>query len=345
MKNNTPLLNMMLEDQLKEQDVYRPCAYWKEYSSRTANAIRSDGIENFRSNSRIGKGYADTALMDPFDLLSNMSWKHKIHKRVRTSSPVKKYLIDPYIKQNKRYFQEAQKYRDLYYTNILGEWFAQFSTEHDLPDTLIGNPQNVVSIDGQKIGLVYLTSFLRIHNYSKSIDFSKVKSVFEIGGGFGAFAHTLLHLYPNIKKYAYLDIPPIVYVGTQYLKHFYPNNVIDYTQTRGMKKIRFSPDDKREIISLCPWQIQNLEADIDLFWNSASFQEMTRDVVRNYASHIGRLLNKESKICLMVYKKGNPDKTIIPKDILEIVENETSFSFEEYEIEMNINDDLHFIGV
>jgi len=344
MQNNTNLLDVMLEDQMKAQDLYKPCAYWEGYSLRTANAIRADGIETFRGNSRIGKGYADTALMDPFDLLSNMSWKHKVHRLIRNSQPFKKYFVDPYIKQINSTFKRSQQYKDLYYTHILGEWFAEFSKQHDLPDTLVGNPLDVVSINGHKIGLSYLVSFLRVHNYSKSVDLSKVTSVFEIGGGFGSFAHTLMHLYPNIKKYVYLDIPPTVYVGTQYLKHFYPDNVIDYTQTRTAEKIAFSGNDEREILSICPWQIEQLDINVDLFWNSASFQEMTEEVVTNYSQNLKRFLHDKSKVCLMTYKIGNAAKTISPERVVELVEAQTNFSFKELGVEMDINDDRHFIG-
>lgn len=80
--------------------------------------------------------------------------------------------------------------------------------------------------------------------------------MFEIGGGFGQYIHVLLQNYSNIKKILYLDIVPNIYVGTQYLKRFYGESVIDYNITRKMNKIQFSDNNKLEIICIAPWQIE-----------------------------------------------------------------------------------------
>lgn len=345
MQNDPKLLDMMLHDQLKQKGLYHPGPYWKGYASRTAKAIRSDGVEHFRGNSRIGKGYADTVLMDPFDLSPLDSWKSYIYSRIVQLPVFKRYFVDPYIKHNEWHFQQTQNYKNLYYTNILGSWFSQFSKLYSLPDTLVGNPQDTISINNYKIGRSYLATFLRVHNYSKTVDFSKVESIFEIGGGFGAFCHTILHLFPNIKKYLYLDIPPILYVGTQYLKHFYGDEVIDYAQTKNSPSIHFSQSDQREIITICPWQIEKVDARFDFFWNSASFQEMNHDILINYTQHISHMLRgNDSKICLYIYKGGKPERTLMPNELIGIVESNCSVMFEELDPELEIINAHYFLG-
>lgn len=345
MQDDLKLLDMMVKDQLNQRDMYRPGPYWKRYSSRITKAIHADGLQDFRSNSRIGKGYTDTVLMNPFDLSALDSLKSKVYKRIVEFPSFKRHFVNPYIRHIEKRFQQTQKYKDSYYTNMLGDWFSQFSKKYSLPDTLIEKPQDTISIHNYRIGMNYLTSFLRIHNYSKIVDFSKVKSVFEIGGGFGAFCHTLLQLFPNIRKYLYLDIPPILYVSTQYLKHLYKDEIIDYRQTRDLNSIHFSSNDTREIIAICPWQIEKTEANIDLFWNSASFQEMTKGMVINYTRHIGRMLRgNDSKLCLYVYKGGRPEKTLLPKELLGIIENNISVVFKELKPEVEIRDAHYFLG-
>jgi putative sugar O-methyltransferase len=200
--------------------------------------------------------------------------------------PVFKNLIKRYDRINRKHIDQIQHYKSLYFSSILGNWFSGLLNKYDLPDTLAGHPQQTLSINTIKIGEVYLRVFAWIDEYSKVIDFSKVRTVAEIGGGFGAFAHTILQWFPNIRKYLYLDIPPTLYVGTQYLKHFYGKDVIDYTATRKLDTIRFSTDDNREILAICPWQIEKVEDSFDFFWNSSSFQEMPKDVVSNYANNI-----------------------------------------------------------
>ena len=345
MQNDPQLLDMMLQDQFKQKGLYHPGPYWKGYSSRVEMAIRSEGLQNFRANNRIGKGFADTLLINPFDLLSSDSWKTMVYKRIVGFPIIKRYIVGPYIKLNEFHFQQAQRYKNLYYTNTLENWFSLFSKQYSLPDTLVGNPQDTISINNYKIGRSYLASFIRVHNFSKIIDFNKIESVFEIGGGFGSLCHTLLHFFPNIRKYLYLDIPPILYAGTQYLKHFFKGEVLDYRQTRKLSSIRFSENDTREIIAVCPWQIEKIDAEMDLFWNSASFQEMTKDMVVNYAKHIERMLkDKESRRCLYLYKGGDPEKTLIPKDLLGIITNNASVVFEEIEPELEIDNVHYFVG-
>ena len=138
----------------------------------------------------------------------------------------------------------------------------------------------------------------------------------------------------------------MLYVGTQYLKQFYYDEVMDYLQTREKKKIKLSSNDQRQIIAICPWEIEKIDVDIDLFWNSNSFQEMTRDMVINYIQHIDRMLidNNDSKVCIFVYKSGNPDNTLMPKDLLKIIENNSSIVFDELEPEFEIRNAHYFLG-
>ena len=63
---------------------------------------------------------------------------------------------------------------------------------------------------------------------------------FEIGGGVGTNVHLVLENYKNIRKVLYLDIPPNLYVGTQYLKAFYGNAVSDYRTLKTLDSIKFS---------------------------------------------------------------------------------------------------------
>jgi len=339
-KNDLELLDVMLRDQSKQLEHYRPGLYWEDYSSRMIKAVRSDGLEDFRSNVRIGKGFVDAVLMDPFDLSSPDSWKSKLQGKIVRNYFLRKYLIDHYVYLNNHLFKSlTQKYQNLYYTNMLSDWFSEFSTKYNLPDTLVGNPQDTVSISNHKMGRMYLSMYSRIHNYSKVVDFSQVKVVFEIGGGFGAFAHTLLHIFPNIRKYIYLDLPSTLYVATQYLKHFFGNEVTDYRETKNLDRILFSSNNEREILSVCPWQIEKIDADVDLFWNSASFQEMPKATVVNYLQYVERLLKngKQPKFCLFLYSDGKQGKKIEIEDAVEICSENTSFKFEEVEPEIKID--------
>ena len=60
-----------------------------------------------------------------------------------------------------------------------------------------------------------------------------------------------------------------------------------YEKTREEKYININSLTKASV--LCPWQIEHLQGEIDLFLNFISFQEMEPDVVKNYLKHISRL--------------------------------------------------------
>ena len=342
MRDDLELLNLMVADQDQQVGHYHPGEYWSNNCMRIVEAIRKDGLVDFRANSSIGKGYADTVLIDPFDLNTFSNLKGKIHKCILSFSFVERYLLSPFRNRVRCHFNEARRFRSLYYTEILGEWFAEFSKKYDLPDTLVANPQDTVEINGEKIGMCYLVAFLRLHNFSKRIDFAKAENAMEIGGGFGAWAHTLMHCFPNIKKYVYLDIPLMLYVGTQYLRNFFDNEVVDYAQTRDLEKISFAQG--REIITICPWQINKLEGQIDLFFNSASFQEMSEDIVLNYSQNLKPLLHEKSEICLCEYNSDKTEEIIIPQRLNEIVSSGAGVTFSQLPSEFEIYDIDYYIG-
>jgi hypothetical protein len=111
----------------------------------------------------------------------------------------------------------------------------------------------------------------------------------------------------------YLDITPNLYVGTQYLKAFYGDAVTDYRQTRDLTRIGFQDDDSLEILAIAPWQIENLDASVDMLFNSNSFVEMPRFVVQNYVS---KVMEKSPEVVIgLVSYDNNTDSTIPPDDL------------------------------
>ena len=76
---------------------------------------------------------------------------------------------------------------------------------------------------------------------------------------------------------------PNLFVGTEYLRSFYGESVKDYLSFRNKNEIKFSENDKLEIYCIPPWEIKNIHSKIDHFHNSASFQEMPKNVIENYA--------------------------------------------------------------
>jgi len=307
----------MLADARDQDGIYRPGPFWSGYAARIATALENEGLAGFRSSAAIGRGYCDVFNDDPAGALGGVPGRlYAAAKAIGVQRP-----IDTAWRGRDRV---RQRQKDRRFTSTLGPWMRSFRARFDLPDTLVGNPQRRVSFSGEEIGELYLRDFAWVDDYGKRVDLAAVRSVFEIGGGFGSMAHTVLHLFPNIRKYLYVDIPPNLYVGTQYLRQFYPDAVLDYEHTRHRARITFSQNGEREIIALCPWQLERVEAEFDLFWNSTSFQEMTPEIVANYARHIARLMGRDGAVCLYVYAALPSSPTLSASQVSRLIEDRTS---------------------
>jgi putative sugar O-methyltransferase len=158
-----------------------------------------------------------------------------------------------------------------------------------IPPSLLGGCQDYVEVGGRRIATLYLYLLHQHDMIADDCRFGEIVSMLEIGGGFGAYVHCLIENYPKLRKIVYLDIPPNLYIGTQYLRAIYGPAVIDYRLTRELSEIRFSDNDKLEILAIAPWQIERLRMSIDLFYNQQSFVEMPAEVVANYARWVAAL--------------------------------------------------------
>lgn len=301
-RDDTELLRLMMRDDEKQSDLYRPGPYWRDYQQRTLRAIEMLEIENFRNHPQIGKGYADILTMSPLDMESRPErFKNRLLARIAELPKVRK-LMRGYRKLLQSRTNDFLRFRSLYYDLLHREWLRARLAEFTMPETLAGGSVNAVEIDGQRYAHIYIRFLLALNSFEREADFTAMRSVMEIGGGFGAFMHLLLCRHNNIRKVVYLDIPPMIYLATQYLRSFFPDAVLDYRQTRESERIEFADNDELEILCICPWQIERLEASLDMLWNFASFSEMTPDIVANYAAHFKRLAGPGAVICLNMNK-------------------------------------------
>lgn len=300
--NDPELLALMLADEAKQTALYRPGPYWAGYQKRVIAAIHRHGVERFRRQADICKGFADAGIFWPPDLW--WGWKGQV-KRAVSALPLVRDIIAEYRAMEENTEGNLRRTQ--------AAWFERVLPDLDLPDTTGAGGADLVDLDGRKFSRQYLTSFFRTTNFTKAVRFDRVQSVMEIGGGFGFWPHLMLHRHPGLRKVVYIDIPPMIYLATQYLKMFYP--VRDYRETRGLSEIAFRDDDRVEVLCLCPWQIESLRARIDLLWNIASFSEMPPAIVENYGRHVARLEPKA--ICVMLNKNSNERGTSTHEAVLQ----------------------------
>lgn len=106
-----------------------------------------------------------------------------------------------------------------------------------------------------------------------------IKSILEIGAGYGRTCHTILSLFPHIQEYSIIDLPQMLKLSNAYLKKT--------SQPENFKKIQFIPI--KEI----------LNKEYDLIINIDSMQEMDCKVVQSYMKYIddnGKLFYSKNTI-------------------------------------------------
>jgi len=109
-----------------------------------------------------------------------------------------------------------------------------------------------------------------------------------------------------------VDIVPVLYLSTQFLRSIEGVEMFDYRALRRLDRIvtEQAPNVVR-IYQLAPWQLPRLEGTFDFFFNAFSFQEMERQICRNYAEHALRVVRRGVLLHSMVsgHKAGAGDQT------------------------------------
>jgi putative sugar O-methyltransferase len=342
LKDDFELLDLMLNDSRHQPPLYQPGPYWAAKAKNAANEIKRCGIAGFRgSTNLIGLSYADNLAIDYRNSM-NYSLKSRLARWVTKLYPLGR------IYDNQARWTESYAKASIIYAQeilILKERERSLLKKYKIPYSLLGNCQAKAKIDGQELSIHYLNLLEQHDNISSRIKFNDAKSVFEIGGGYGANIHLLLENYKNIRKVLYLDIPPNLYVGTQYLKAFYSAAVFDYRALRHLDSIRFSSDDNIEIFCITPWQIEKFKSAVNIFLNSHSFVEMPKNVVKNYVDNFNSFPHSEdSEIALTTYDGYDLNTTFHPDDLPKFFEGRRFDYFEEDTLLVSSRKNLYFVS-
>ena len=322
------LLKKLVSDEKKiDRKLYSSGPYWNYKNSKAIIEINRTGLDNFRGlNSGIGTSYADNLVLDvrnEFNVKGRLIGKFLSLPLIKTIFNAQLHAtnvhIDRYLKNLSIVYKNNKNV-----INLLNKYKFEKTTSFGCVQKFIYNKK--------EFSTRYLEMADVIDKLGDFFDFSKINSFFEIGGGFGANIHFLLTNFPNIKKIIYLDTVPNIYVGTQYLKNFFGNQVKDYLHLRNFNKIDFSLNNELEILCIPPWLIEKLgDLNIDHFHNANSFVEMPENIVKNYCDYLKKLKVKE--ISLISYDNFDPKTTFNPEKLNNFFENKLKVSWFESIIE------------
>jgi len=341
LKDDPELLDMMLTDSKSQPPIYHPGPYWANKAKNTANEIKRCGIADFRGSSNlIGLSYTDNLYIDIRD-----GYNHGLKRLARWLTNT--YPLSKIYESQVRLTESYANLNIIYAQEILNikERTRELFRKYTIPYSVLGNCLSKVEIDEHDYSIHYLNILEQHDNIASRINFNDAYSIFEIGGGFGTNIHLLLENYNNIRKVLYLDIPPNLYVGTQYLKAFYRTAVFDYRALRHYDSIKFSPDDSVEIFCIAPWQIEKFDSKIDIFMNSHSFVEMPNNVVKNYVDKFnGFPESMNAAIALTTYDCFDLNTTFHPSELPKFFEDRKFDYFEVDRLLISSRKNLFFVS-
>ncbi|WP_121628144.1 putative sugar O-methyltransferase [Poseidonibacter antarcticus] len=283
MKKNYPLLNLMLEDMNKQNELYKPTTFWEYGSSLIIDELEKNDIKDFRNltitRSFFVPGYSAVEYLAnraKFDVTIDEFDKNVTDKRFTTR-------LQRLFTGETSAFND---YRVLQASNIDKKPYIDAVSESN-----IGNPIEQVTFKGRNFSRSFLNYLLGLSFLKKTVDTSDIKTIMEIGGGFGTLGEILLKDKRNDVFYINADIPPVGFVSSYYLQEvFGKEKIANYQDTKDLENLDIEKlRNQYDALNICSWQVPKLKGKIDLFVNFISFQEMEPDIVQNYCKYIDKL--------------------------------------------------------
>jgi putative sugar O-methyltransferase len=288
LKDDPELLGIMQIAQLSARDVYQTSVAWKHFSELTVSFLQKNGLLDIRSRTDCGplQGFGGS---DP-------SPRHYPLLSITNTPGMLQDYADAMIK-TLDLFHHQPEYPGLpfglsvldlcdmafRFASLYGRTNGAVPIE-DLDFSMSGTPAFAFEVNGKPYTINALHYYYRYAYCCRHIDFSKVDTVVEIGGGSGRFAEVLKTAHPHLTFYL-LEITPQNYICHQYLKAVLGEDaVVDYRLLVNSKSIQI-PDGK--IAVLGNWQVEHIKPQGRvLFVNTASIQEMEPPIVKNYLDFV-----------------------------------------------------------
>jgi putative sugar O-methyltransferase len=284
------LLRSLIADANVSSALWQPTEYWRDYCGRIAVELERAGLHNFQSNNRIVKGYGPGGVPEAFGPVGG--WKRAVWNAL-VNAPGFRRVIDEH--RHLIALEHRQRRRaEVRYAAIVLDAIAEKHADLRIPSGIAnGEPDDAFDWRGHRVTVGFVEHVARMADFYDAAGGAGIESIIEIGPGFGL--STLAHrpLNPKLKVVVNIDIVPVIYVSTQYLKSTGEFDVVDYAALRDGTGIRIeSGQDRPRLYQLPPWLLPRLSGSADYFFNDGSFQEMNHTVCTNYAKLLLPLIQR-----------------------------------------------------
>lgn len=290
LKDNTALLNAMMHGGEEEAVVWRPTSYWRGYCRRITRELDATGLKDVRVNQRVLKGFAAGGAPQPTQPLA--AWKRAVW-RVGEQMPAVSRIVAEYQRLIRAVHQQHAQTR-IQLSQIVIERIADSFPDLSPPDGLAnGGAEDTFEWRGHMVTADWIQFLARAAAFYRHVPPASVRSILEVGPGLGLSSLAHIALNPGLRMIVNVDVPPVLYVATQYLRSVKGVHVVDYCDFPESGEVVAKPvDGKLTIYQIAPWQLPRLKGPIDLFHNAYSFQEMEREICANYSKVVAEMVEK-----------------------------------------------------
>lgn len=281
-----PEIKSMFDEFPKYRTEILPSKYWEELNRKNLQQLVDSGYENFKRT--LARNYF-TWIVNP------------LNKQIRF------LMREAGFWQSAKIFfgalasprHELLKRKHTIFYNLLTQLLWSYAEKNDtdgqlrrLQEPLEGNPLEVMR-DGKLISQDLANSLIEYNAIlHPDLDRREVRTILELGPGYGRTAHVFLTLQPGC-RYILVDIPPALFVAERYLTAIFPERkVFGFRPFDRYEDVR-EEFENADILFLTPNQLELLpDKSVDLFINISSLHEMRMDQIRYYFGEIERLTRK-----------------------------------------------------
>ena len=278
-----PRIAEMLEELINARLEVQPSQFWTELNKKNIEQLEKDGYENFKRT--VVTNYFTWLL-----IFRDAQFRFLLKNVAVTSLP--RIALSALMTGSHRYFPRGRSLAYNFLTYLLWQYLSQNDPEgirQKLAEPEEGNPARVwqarrlISQDLANSALEYLGIM------GEGIDPKQIKTILELGAGYGRTAYVFLTLMPGV-RYIIADIPPALYVAERYLSsQFRQRRIFKFRKFSNYSDIK-EEFESAEIAFFLPHQLELLpDKTADLFVNISSLHEMRRDQIDYYFHQIDRL--------------------------------------------------------
>jgi putative sugar O-methyltransferase len=273
-------LNDMISEMDKAPAEVQPSKYWQSINEQHFGQL---DIRTFKRS--LSQQYF-TFFLKPWDPQIKFLHSHLRKHDILTS--IVKTLFSSKIKHETKKRSLAYTYL----TILLWEYISCLLPKEllNMEEPLLGSPLLI------KWRKRYVTqdlgnSLLEYHTISKGMVGSKMRTILELGAGYGRLAYVFIKQIPNV-QYIIADIPPALFIAQSYLsKVFEQKKIFHFRPFTSFAEIQ-KEYSEAEICFFLPHQLNYLPSQsVDLCINISSLHEMTAEKIRYYFNLFSKLLS------------------------------------------------------